>query len=226
MKFLYLFFFALFLVLVSILMIFFYAPLEIQMGVVQKIFYFHASSAINMLLAFSLCGIFAFIYLITRGEIFDAILVSVAEIGVLLSAIVLTTGPIWAKKSWGTFWTWEPRLLFTLLLFLLFLGYLSLRSYTEGESFAKKVAAGLAVMGLPVSYLIHIAVEKWGGGHPQVIFKAGLQNPQMKITLIVSIFAIFFLSFTFSFLRYKLERQKQKIDALFLKKEDLKEVIK
>lgn len=201
-------------------LVFFAAPREMTMGIVQKIFYFHVASAINMMIFFSLCSVASVVYLIKRYARADALSVAFAEAGLLLGAIVLVTGPLWARKAWGTFWTWEPRLTLSLMIFFLFLGYISLRAFAGSDRFARTVSAGLAVLGLPASYLIHVAVEKWGGNHPQVVYKGGLLNFEMRFAFFASVIAVFLLGLFLIALRYRLEMLKTRIDSIFSEKED------
>src|SRR4051794_766478 len=95
--------------------IFVHAPIEEQMGIVQKIFYFHVPSAYAMYVGFTLAMIGSVGYLWKRRAGFDALAVAGAEVGLLFCSIVLMTGPLWARNAWGTFWTWDPRLTTTLL---------------------------------------------------------------------------------------------------------------
>jgi len=202
--------------------VFFVAPREATMGIAQKIFYFHVGSAMNMLFAFTVCGLSGVAYLAARGSrprlaVFaDALGLATAEVGVMLGAIVLVTGPLWARKAWGTYWTWEPRLTLSLMVFLLFLAYLALRAFAGGDKFSRGVAAGLSVLGLPAVYFIHFAVQRWGGAHPEVVYKGGLTHPDMKLAFFVSVLAMFLVTTTLVFLRAAIEARSQRLDALFL----------
>src|SRR3954468_20131451 len=95
--------------------IFAVAPVERQMGIVQKIFYFHVPSAYAMYVGFTLAMVGSVGYLRKRRPGFDALAVAGAEVGLLFCAIVLMTGPLWARNAWGTYWAWDPRLTTTLL---------------------------------------------------------------------------------------------------------------
>ncbi len=202
--------------------IFFVAPREATLGISQKIFYFHVASAMNMMVLFGLCGVCGLLYLLAWGRpgrftaCVDGLAVACAEVGVMLGAIVLVTGPLWARKAWGTWWTWEPRLTLSLMVFLLFLAYLALRAFAGSERFGRGVASGLAVAGLPALYFIHFAVERWGGAHPQVVFRGGLQNPEMRVAFYLSLAALSLVSVALVATRFSLERLKARLDALYL----------
>ncbi len=209
-------------VLAALYLVFFVAPLEATMGIVQKVFYFHVGSAINMMLSFGVCALAGATYLASQpafarvASVADAVGLATAEVGVMLGAVVLITGPLWAKVAWGTWWTWEPRLTLSLMVFLLFVAYLALRAYAGSDRFGRGVAAGLSILGLPAIYFIHFAVERWGGAHPQVVYKGGLTNPMMRWAFLASVIAMVLVTATLVLLRVLIERRRQQIDALFL----------
>ena len=199
--------------------IFLVAPREATMGVVQKIFYVHVASAMNMMLLFGVCGVVSLAYL-AKGKdsrystVLDSVAVACAEVGLVYGVVVLTTGPIWAKRAWGTYWTWEPRLTLVLMVFLLFLAYLALRALSGAGR--RSIAAAMAVMALPGLYFIHVAVQKWGGAHPQVVFKGGLQVPEMKLAFGISVLAVTLLSVLLVLVRTLLEMDGNRIENSFL----------
>src|SRR5207247_3707060 len=96
-------------------------------GIVQKIFYFHVSLAITMFFAFFVVCVASMMYLWKNSDWLDAIALSAAEIGVVFCTLVLITGPIWARPIWGTWWSWDPTLPLTLVLWLIYVAYLMLR---------------------------------------------------------------------------------------------------
>lgn len=159
--------------LVTLYMIFFYAPVELRMGIVQKIFYFHVPSAYAMYVGFVICGIASAGYLLKRKESWDAVAVSAAEVGLVFCVIVLITGPLWARKAWGVWWTWDPRLTTTLLAGMIFTAYVVLRSFGGAGEAERRFAAGLAIVGLFDLPVIHYSVERWRGTHPVVIRGSG-----------------------------------------------------
>ena len=140
---------------------------DVVMGFSSKIFYFHVGSAMVFLCSFIGCALLSLTFLFLRrskayralARTADHTAHAMAEIGVVFSLIVLITGPIWAKPNWGVFWTWEPRLLLTLLTSFLFVGYLVLRNYAGTDDAGKRMSAGIAVIGLPAAYFIHVAVD-------------------------------------------------------------------
>src|SRR5512142_759098 len=128
---------ALFNIAVALYMALFYAPTERTMGDAQRIFYFHVPSAWVGFLAFFVVFVASVMYLWRRERKWDAVALSAAEIGVVFTTLVLLTGPLWAKAAWGVFWTWDAKLTATLVLWMIYLGYLMLRNNAEGERRAR-----------------------------------------------------------------------------------------
>ena len=98
------------------------------MGLVQKIFYFHAPVGIAMFMSAFVCGIASAIYLFTRRRSADHVAIAAAELTAILGIIVLITGPLWARKAWGVWWQWDARLTSSLVLWLIFMAYLLLQA--------------------------------------------------------------------------------------------------
>ena len=140
---------------VTLYLIFVVAPVEKQMGIVQKIFYFHVPSAYAMYLGFGASALGSAVYLIKRDAKWDALAVAGAEVGTLFCVIVLLTGPLWARKAWGVWWTWDPRLTTTLLAGMIFAAYLALRSMGDAGEVEKRFASGLALFGLKGLEVMH-----------------------------------------------------------------------
>ncbi len=199
-------------------LIFVVAPVEMQMGVVQKIFYFHVPSAYAMYLAFLVSAISSAMYLAKRSDRWDALGVSAAEVGVLFCAMVLLTGPLWARKAWGVWWTWDPRLTSTLAIGMVFGSYLALRSFLgdAGEA-EKRFSAALAVVGVMLIPVIHYSVTRWRGQHPTVITKqGGGLDPGMVPGLVASFVLFTLLAATLIWIRAALERAHQQTIAIEL----------
>ncbi len=196
--------------------IFFYAPVERTMGVVQKIFYFHVPSAYAMYVGFAICGFGSAAYLVKRKDGWDALAVAGAEVGLLFCVIVLVTGPLWARKAWGVWWTWDPRLTSTLLAAMIFTAYVVLRSFGTGET-ERRFAAGLAIVGLFNLPIIHYAVDVWRGQHPTVIREGGGGlTAEMGTTLLLSFVFFTALAVLLIWTRVRAERARQELNALTL----------
>ncbi len=201
----------------SLYLIFVVAPVERQMGIVQKIFYFHVPSAYAMYIGFAVSAVGSALYLIKRDSKWDALGVAGAEVGSLFCLIVLLTGPLWARKAWGVWWTWDPRLTTTLLAGMIFAAYLALRSTGAAGEVEKRFAAGLAIFGLIDLPLIHYSVQRWRGVHPTVITgKGGGLESEMYWALGMSFLAFTGLVVLLIWSRASIERQRDKTARLRL----------
>lgn len=168
-------------------------PTEASMGIVQKIFYFHAPAGYAMYLGAAACFVGSAGYLARGTQWWDSLAKAGAQVAVAMGLIVLITGPLWAAKAWGVYWTWDPRLTTSLLSVLIYIAYVVLRAFTGDSHAERKFAAALGVLGAANLPIIHYSVRLWGGNHPTVITRGGggLGHPDMKLAL-----GLGFLSFT------------------------------
>ena len=152
------------------------APIDSMQGPIQKILYVHVPCVVGAYLGFVLTALGGFAYLLRRDERFDRLAAAAAEVGVLFCTLVLLTGPIWAKGTWGRWWTWDLRLTLTLLLYLVYVSYLLLRSFTEGSERAARFSAVFAILGLLVIPLNYWAIDLAGGRtvHPENLSRGSL----------------------------------------------------
>jgi heme exporter protein C len=172
-----------------------YTPVEARQGMAQKIFYLHVPAAWCALMAFSLVGLASGLYLWLHDPRLDRFAASSAEVGVAFSAVMLTTGPIWAKPIWGTWWTWDARLTLTLFLFFLFVGYLALRASVHDPAERARFSAVVGILGMLLVPFIHLSVYLFRTLHPQpVVLKPSAPSlpPEMLRTLLISM-AVFTL---------------------------------
>ena len=190
------------------------APLAVGMGVEQKIFYIHVPAAIAMEALFIVSGIASLVFVLKDNRRADALAYAAAEVGVVLAAFVLITGPLWARRAWGHYWEWEPRLTLTMVVLFLYVAYLALRSFGGDDGTSRRIAAGLAIAGMPAIYLVRVAVKLWRGTHPQVIFRGGLKDPNMLTAFLVGVVGMFILAILIVWVRYALERARMEVDAV------------
>jgi heme exporter protein C len=197
-----------------------FTPIEARQGLAQKIFYLHVPAAWNALLAFSLVGLASILYLWLHDPRLDRFAAASANAGVVFSAVMLTTGPIWAKPIWGTWWTWDARLTLTLFLFFLFVGYLALRAAVHDPSERARFSAVVGILGMLLVPFIHLSVYLFRTLHPQpIVLKPSAPSlpPEMLRTLLISftVFTVLYLGFVMT--RYGLmlaeELQEEARDA-------------
>ena len=172
-------------------MVFFYAPLEKTMGSVQKIFYFHLPLALTAFLSFSVACLSGIMYLRRRQRIWDARLAASVEIGVVLTTLVLITGSLWGRPIWNTWWTWDPRLTTSLILWFIFASCLILRSAIDEEGKRATFSAVLAIVGFIDVPIVFLSARLFRSIHPTV-FRAdsvGLES-SMLLTLLVCMVAM------------------------------------
>jgi len=190
----------------------FFTPLEAKQGAAQKIFYIHVPSAWVAFLAFGLVAIASAAFLWLRDPRLDRFAESSAEVGVVFIAVVLITGPLWAKPIWGTYWDWSDlRLVSTLFLWFIFVSYLVLRGAIDSPEQRARYSAVLAILGALLIPFIHLSVYLFSTMHPMPIVgkpsAPSLPN-EMLLTLFISLtsFTLLYLAFVRSRYRYAVER--------------------
>jgi heme exporter protein C len=189
--------FVLILILMAICLyvVFMVVPTEEKMGVVQRIFYFHVPAAFTALLGVAVCALFSALYLWKRHRRHDLIAHAGAELGVLFCTIVLISGPLWARPVWGVWWTGEVRLTSTLVLWLIYVGYLVLRQNAENREQAARWGAVVAIVGALDMPIVYKSVEWWRGLHPKVLKASGGGGlePTMERALLLCTITFFLL---------------------------------
>jgi heme exporter protein C len=175
-------------------------------GIAQKIFYFHVPSAYAMYLSGGACFFGSAAYLAGPSDTRNAFAKAGAECAVTFGLMMLMSGPLWAKKAWGVYWTWDPRLTTTLLSVMVYVAVVVLRAFTGDGDAERKFAAALGVLGTVNLPIIHYSVLKWGGNHPTVIGRGGggLGHPMMRLTLTIGFLAMTLLAILLIWLRTRL----------------------
>ncbi|GAG28561.1 unnamed protein product, partial [marine sediment metagenome] len=202
------------LMIAALYLIFLHVPTERDMGVVQRIFYFHVPLAWVSLLAFSFVFVFSILYLWKRAMKWDTLAHASAEVGVVFITLVLITGTIWAKSIWGAWWTWDARLTATLVLWLTYLAYLLVRNYAAEQTQGARLAAVLGIVGFIDVPIVVLAVNLWRTQHPPaLIFEGGITSP-MLLTILVSIAAFTVLYVVMLTLSTSMKKLEAKVDRL------------
>ena len=202
----------------AIFMVFVYVPTEAQQGIVQRIFYFHVPCAWVAFAAFVLVAISGAFHLWLGQQVWDDLAYAAAEVGMLFCTLVLVTGSIWAKPIWGTWWTWDSRLTTTLVLWLLYAGYLTLRVIADELAQVGRLAAVVGIVAAADVPVIIVSVRLWRTIHPAVIVTRqgihGLDDPRMIATLLVSMVAFTLLCAWLLMLRFMMLRTAGRIVEL------------
>jgi heme exporter protein C len=173
--------------------IFILAPEEQTMGSAQRIVYVHVSVAWFGLIGFLVTAGCGFRYLVSRNLAWDDWSQSAAEVGGICATLTLITGSLWAHEAWNTWWTWDPRLTASLVLWTIYAGYFVLRGSIEDAHQRARVAAVLSIVGALDVPLVIMATRWFRGMHPV----APTMEPAMRAVLLFS--AIAFTCF-FAFL--------------------------
>lgn len=215
---------SLILLLIATIMVFFYAPLEAVMGLVQKVFYFHVAAGWVGMLSFLVAAFAGVAYLRTSHRKWDIVGLSAVEIGMVFAFINIVTGSIWARPIWNTWWTWDPRLTTATIMMLIYAAYFMLRSGIEEPDRRARFGAVYAIIGFLSVPLTFFSARLFRTIHPIVI---GTNQPgaegtfDMTGTMLVT-FLFSLLTFTFIFAdllwrRIRLGRLADKVEQLKMK---------
>ncbi len=206
-------------IVVGLYMAFIYAPTEQQMGLVYRIFYFHLGSVTAGFLAILVVFIAGIGYLRTGGRAWDRVAEASAEIGVVFCTIVLITGSLWARPIWGVWWTWDPRLMSFLILWLIYVAYLMLRASARDDPRVARFSAVFGILGAVDVPLVIMSARLWRGISP-VLFQETAQGftfgltTEMLQALIVCIIAFVLLYFYLLAQRVRLEALRDELVAI------------
>ncbi|MGB9357888.1 MAG: cytochrome c biogenesis protein CcsA [Acidimicrobiia bacterium] len=169
------------------------SPPDDTQGDLVRIMYVHVPAAWLAYLAFFVTFVGSIAYLITRHLRWDRIAAASAEIGVYFTGLAIALGMIWAKPTWGVWWTWDARLTLTAIMFFVYLGYLALRRTTDDPVARANRSAVLGIVGAVQIPLVHFSVVWWRTLHqpPSIIKPDGpaIQDPMMLVALIVGVLA-------------------------------------
>ena len=197
--------------------IWFYAPVEQTMGLTQKIFYFHIACAWWSLISFFVLFAAGIGYLASRKPVWDRIGGAAGEIGVLLSTIALITGMLWARAAWGVWWTWDPRLTTTLIMWFVYCGYLVLRASGIGGERRSLVLAVVGIVAFLDVPLVFFSARMWRSIHPAVLAsKGGGLEPEMLTAMLVMLGAFSLLWAALVGLRTRQMADSEAVDAAML----------
>src|SRR5258705_8117906 len=193
------------------------APYESTMLLIQKVMYFHAPSGMVMLISGVIAGVASALFLFRHSRAADHLALAAAELTSVYGAIVLLSGPLWARKAWGIWWVWDARLTMSFVGWLIAVSYLFVRKYAGPGS--DKLAAALAVFGSVNVPFIYVSVNIWRTMHPKTTVVPTLPK-LMAEPFWFSVTAMLLLYLLLMTARVHLERQRSALDELYLAEED------
>jgi len=212
---LFLYIITLILMLISTYAALIYAPTETIMGDIQRIFYFHMGTVWVATIAFMIVFVASIFYLINGKKKWDVLAYSSAEIGVLFITMTIITGSIWAKPVWGTWWTWDPQLTTTFILWILYIVYLLIRANSGFDEKKAKYSAVFAIIAFIDLPLVYISARVMRGISPVVFGPGGGGiEPKMLNALLITLVSFTLLFILLLIERVKIENLKYQINKL------------
>ena len=197
----------------TLYLVYFWVPTEQNLGVSQRIFYFHVPLGWIGMVSIIVVAVASILHLITGRQKWDDLSYSTAELGVIYASLILVTGAIWGKPVWGVWWTWDPKLTTTLVLWFIFVGYLMVRAYGPAGGQGKRFASVIALIGAIDAPIIYKATDWWRSAHPDNNIPSDLDG-RMLLTLLVSVvtFTVIYLYLLME--RYSLRKSESDLDEL------------
>ena len=208
------------LMLATLFMVFLWVPTEVNLGVSQRIFYFHVPLGWLGMISIVVVAVGSIVHLITGSECWDNLAYSAAELGVVFASLILVTGVIWARGDLGWWWTWDAKLTTTLVLWFIYVGYLMVRAYSPRGSQGTRVASVVALFGAIDAPIIYMATVWWSSAHPELNIgpvasdRDAIGSTKIYMTLLVSVltFTVFYAYMLME--RFALRRSESALDRL------------
>ncbi len=174
----------------AIYMVFIHAPTERVMGPIQKIFYFHLACALAAFLSFLTAFVSGIFYLVRRDLQWDILGAASVEIGLVFTTLVLITGVLWGRPVWNAWWTWDPRLTTSLILWFIYAACLILRFSVDRQDKRAAFCAVMAIAGFVDVPIVFLSARLWRTIHPVVIRAGSIDMaPAMIQALLVALAA-------------------------------------
>jgi heme exporter protein C len=191
-------------------LIFVYAPVEATLGLPQKIFYLHLPLAWWGLISFFVVFCASAAHLCTRKPLWDSLAWAAAEVGLVLAILALVSGSIWARTSWGLWWTWDARLTTTLVMCFVYAGYLIIRSMDLPPQRRSRIAAVIGIVAFLDVPLVFFSARLWSYIHPPSISL----EPEMKLTLAACIGAFALLWAGLTLMCWKMIQDARQLERI------------
>jgi len=203
------------LLLANLAVILLVLPDEAEQGAIYRIIFFHVPAAWSAFLGFLVAALASVAYLVKRNLWFDALAVSVTEVGLAFSIVNLITGMIWGRIIWGIWWTWDARLTSMLVCALLYAGYLMLRRAVEEPAQRAKFSAVFSIFAFIDVPIVWFSIQWWRTQHPQPVIRGGgSMDPAMYKMMFANWVPLLLLFVVLSVVRLRQERARGEIDAL------------
>ena len=204
----------------TLYMVYFWAPTEQNLGVSQRIFYFHVPLCWIGMVSIIIVAVASLMHLFTGRQRWDDLAYSTAELGVIYASLILVTGAIWGKPVWGVWWTWDPKLTTTLVLWFIYVAYLMIRAYGPMGSQGRRFASVIALIGAIDAPIIYMASIWWRTAHPALNIgpaadeAEAIGSSRIYITLLVSVIAFTVMYVALLTERYALRKSESDLDEL------------
>lgn len=201
--------------IISLYLVFLHVPTERTMGIVQRIFYFHVPSAWVAFLAFLVAFVAGIAYLVRPHWRWDTVGAASIEIGIVFSTIAVVTGSLWARPTWNTWWTWDPRLTTTLILWIYYVSVLLLRQMVENKERQARFSAVLSIVGFVNVPIVFLTIRLWRTIHPVLFTSEGFAlESSMLLALLVSLLTFTLLYLCLLWLRMRQEYLQAEITRM------------
>jgi len=197
----------------TLYMVYLWAPTEQNLGVSQRIFYFHVPLGWVGMVSIIVVAAASVLHLATGRQKWDDLAYSTAELGIVFASLILVTGAIWGKPVWGVWWTWDAKLTTTLVLWFVYVGYLMARAYGPPGAQGKRFASVVALIGAVDAPIIYKAADWWRSAHPSNNVPSDIDE-RMLLTLLMSTVAFTALYVYLLMERYSLRRSESELDEL------------
>jgi heme exporter protein C len=197
----------------TLYMVYMWVPTEQNLGVSQRIFYFHVPLGWIGMVSIIVVAVASLLHLYTGKQKWDDLAYSTAELGIIFASLILITGAVWAKPVWGVWWTWDAKLTTTLVLWFIYAGYLMVRAYGPAGTQGRRFASVIALIGAIDAPIIYKATDWWRSAHPERNVPSDL-NEQMALTFLVSLVTFTIIYVYLLMERYSLRRSESDLDEL------------
>ena len=204
----------------TLYLIYFWVPTEQNLGVSQRIFYFHVPLGWIGMVSIVVVAVASVMHLFTGKQRWDDLAYSTAELGMIYASLILVTGAIWGKPVWGVWWTWDPKLTTTLVLWFIYVGYLMMRAYGPSGSQGKRFASVIALIGAIDAPIIYMASIWWRTAHPALNIgpaaeeSEAIGDSRIYLTLLASVITFTVMYVYLLIERYSMRKSESELDEL------------